>query len=344
METQTLTGKRALFKHMPGLSSIVQPLDILQLPSPVKEEKELAALWSLQSLHVKRDDLVCDIYGGSKARMLEYFFARAQAQKKDAVASMGPYVSHQFLGISAFAKALGYRSLGVLAPQPAHQEIDHYKEMYEQAGASTIRCKHYINIPSAYLKTRLNGFPGKLPYWIPAGGNSAYGVIALVDAAFEFVRQVKEGILPMPQDIVVPTGTCATAAGLYLGFSILKFPVRLVAVRMVPMTWTSAAKLKTTAKKGLALLRKAGFKDEVQWGELLWLNDYAGPGYGEINPLASAAMGDVQQHGSFRTEITYTGKTLAVFKNPLLHSRRVVFWNTYSAINPGEKLEAGYGL
>ena len=138
----------------------------------------------------------------------------------------------------------------------------------------------------------------------------------------------------MPQDVVVPTGTCATVAGLYLGFSILQLPIRVVAVRMVPMLWTNSNKLKKTALKGLKILRQAGFKEKVNWGELLWVNDHADPGYGLSNPLAEQAMEDVKQHGTFRTEITYTGKTLALFKTKTLVNRKVVFWNTYSAVDP----------
>lgn len=322
---------RGLFTHIKALDKFVTPLNLLQRPSAISEEKELAETWSLASLHVKRDDLLSPIYGGSKSRMIEYFLGRAKMQQKETVATMGPLVSHQMLGIGAHAKVLGMECKGVLAPQPFNEEIEKYKAYYNTAEINTIRCKHYINIPLAYFKTR---WGSKNTFWVPPGGNDPYGVLALVDAVFEFAKQIEDGEIPMPQDIVIATGTCATAAGLYLGISMLKLPIRIVAVRVVPMLWTSSNKLIKTAKKGLKVLREAGFKEEIEWGELLWVNDHAAPGYGISNPAADEAMEDVRKYSNFRTEITYTGKSLAVFKTDTLKNRRVVFWNTYSAVEP----------
>lgn len=320
-----------LFNEVRGLSQLVKPLDFLHRPSPITEEKRLCALWDLKTLHIKRDDLLSTVYGGSKTRMLEYFFGRAKMQGKNTVASMGPYVSHQMLGIGTYAKELGMDCRGILAPQPDHEEIQRYKTYYDHAGIQSFRCKNYFQIPVSYIKAR---WGKRNTYWIPPGGNDPYGVLALVDAAFEFAEQINSGLIPMPQDVVVPTGTCATAAGLYLGFSMLKLPIRVVAVRMVPMLWTSSKKLINTAKKGLKVLRQAGYQEKINWGELLWVNDHAYPGYGLSNDIAEEAMAEVRSYGNFRTELTYTGKSLAIFKGDLLRNRKVVFWNTYSAVDP----------
>jgi D-cysteine desulfhydrase len=327
---------RVLFDKIKGLNKLILPLDLVQRPSPISNIEKLAELWSLDSLHIKRDDLLSPIYGGSKSRMIEYFLGQAKAQGKTSVASMGPFISHQLLGIGAYAKVLGMECRGTLVTQPDNDEIERYMELYAKADIKTIRCNKYYHVPLAYIKTR---WGKKNSFWVPPGGNDSLGVLALVDAAFEFAAQIKKGEVPMPQDIVVPTGTCATAAGLYLGFSMLNLPIRIVAVRVVPMLWTSSKKLLRTAKKGLKVLREAGFEDEVKWGELLWVNDHADPGYGLSNKLADAAMADVENHGDFRTETTYTGKTLGIFKNETLKGRKVVFWNTYSAVDPNYKVQ-----
>lgn len=335
METQ-LVHPRKLFDKIKGLDQLIVPLDLIQRPSPITEGKELAKLWSLESLHIKRDDLLSPIYGGSKSRMIEYFLGKAKAQGNTSIGSMGPFVSHQMLGIGVYAKVIGMECRGVLVTQPKSEEIERYEELYASADIKTIRCNKYYHVPFAYIKTR---WGKKNTFWIPPGGNDSLGVLALVDAAFEFAKQIKEGKVPMPDDIVVPTGTCATAAGLYLGFSILNLPIRIVAVRVVPMLWTSPKKLLKTAKKGLKVLNEAGFNDIVKWGELLWVNDHAEPGYGLSNKLAEAAMVDIEKKGDFRTEITYTGKTLGIFKTDTLKGRKVVFWNTYSAVDPNFKTQ-----
>ena len=138
----------------------------------------------------------------------------------------------------------------------------------------------------------------------------------------------------MPDDVVVATGTCATAAGLLLGFAIAGLKVRVVAVRMVPKIVTGPRKMRRLAEQTLELLRKHGFDGPVNWGESLWVDAHAGPGYGLDNALGKQAADDVAASGYFRTETTYTGKTLGLLASKALAGRRVLFWNTCSAVDP----------
>ncbi len=321
-----------LEEQVPGLPKEVTPVEFLDLPTPVLEERRLARYWGLRSLHVKRDDLTSTLYGGSKSRMLEYFLGQAIARKKTSVATMGPHISHQALGIAVYANKLGLKSYAVLAPQPAQTEEQlRYQSMYRRWHMDTLHCNHYFSVPWAYLRTRLRR---DKPYWIPAGGNDPLGILAIVEGALELAADIVRRRLPLPDDIVVPTGTCATAAGVYLGMALARLPVRVVAVRMVPQLWTSPNKLRHCANKTLALLRRAGFNEPVNWGDLLWVGEHFPPGYGLSNPRADAAIKDVANLSALRTETTYTGKSWAVFKTDLLQNRRVVFWNTYSAVDP----------
>ncbi len=156
-----------------------------------------------------------------------------------------------------------------------------------------------------------------------------------MEGALEVARAVRQGEIQKPDDVVVATGTCATAAGLYLGFAMARLPVRLVAVRVVPMIVSGPGKMKGMANKALKLLRQLGYTEEPQWGDLLWVNDCAAPGYSMANEQAHTAMADVRQGGDFRTDVAYTGKTLGIFRtNVLQGGRRVLFWNTLSGVDP----------
>src|SRR3546814_20441156 len=104
----------------------------------------------------------------------------------------------------------------------------------------------------------------------------------------------------MPDDVVVPTGTCATAAGVYLGFALAGLPVRVVAVRMVPMVITGPGKLRRIAAKTDRLLRRHGLTIPARWGDLLWVDAFAGPRYGIADPPAERAVQDVGPHAGFR--------------------------------------------
>jgi D-cysteine desulfhydrase len=327
-------SRRLLHERAPGLDALVYPIDLVQRPTPVVEEAALAARWGQGELWVKRDDLTNPLYGGSKVRNLEFFLGRARRLGAEAVATMGPYGSHQVLATAVFGRAEGFLTRGLLTPQPIVREIDLNARLLPAFGMDVIRCSSFASVPWNMAKARLSRLGRSRPYWIPPGSNHPLGVMGVVEGALEVVEAVRDGRMPMPDDVVVPTGTCATAAGVYLAFAMAGLPVRVVAVRMVPMIVTGPGKMKRMAEETLSLLRLHGFTGTVRWGDLLWVDGCAGPGYGLSNPLADRAKRDVGEAGSFRTETTYTAKSLAYLAGGGLGNRRVLFWNTYSAVDP----------
>lgn len=325
---------RLLTAMVPGLDAMYKPLDLVHRPTPVSHETSLAGCWNLADLWVKRDDLSSPVYGGSKVRNLEYFFGDAIAKGANSVATMGPLGSHQVLATATFGRLNGLHTRALLTPQPNVNEAGLNKRLLPALGMDFQRCERFIDVPLAFLRIRYARHQGMRPYWIPPGSHHPIGVLGVIEGAMEIVAAIKNGELSMIDDIVVPTGTCATAAGVWLGLAMAGLPVRVVAVRMVPMMITGPGKMKKLAMKTLALLRQAGYSQDLQFGEILWLDDFAGPGYGQSNPDAEQAARDVASASDFRTEITYIAKTLAMFRRQTLQGRRVLFWNTYSAVDP----------
>jgi D-cysteine desulfhydrase len=117
-------SRRLLHELAPGLDGFVSPVDLVQRPTPVIEEAALAARWGQAELWVKRDDLTNPLYGGSKVRNLEFFLGRARKLGVEAVATMGPYGSHQVLATAVFGRQQGFLTRGLLTPQAAVREID----------------------------------------------------------------------------------------------------------------------------------------------------------------------------------------------------------------------------
>lgn len=325
---------RPLFELAPQLYKYVSPLDLAELPTGVRDEASLAQSWGLKSLHIKCDDQTSSIYGGSKLRNLEYFLGHARSLGIPGIVTMGPYGSHQALATAVYGERLGFKTRAVLTPQPEVRESALNEKMLSRFGMEVYRCKGFLNVPAAYLRARYKKLAGERPYWIPPGSAHPFGVLGVVEGALEVAASIRAGELEMPDDVVVATGTCATAAGLYLGFAIAGLPVRVVAVRVVPMFVSGERKLRKMAKQTLDILQSGGLQVSPKWGELLWIDSHAAPGYGLANPEALAVMEEVKRHGSFRTDVTYTGKTLALFRTSTLAERRVLFWNTYSARDP----------
>jgi D-cysteine desulfhydrase len=328
----THNSPRLLDGLVPGLADVVRPVDLVDRPTPVSCEPALATRWGLGELWVKRDDLTSPVYGGSKVRNLEFFLGAARGQGATDIATMGPLGSHQVLATATFGAYLGLRTRALLVPQEPVREVAVNARLLPALGMELIRCEHFHQVPLGYLRVRLKRRAST--YWIPPGSKHPLGVLGVVEGTLELAAAIRNGTVPCPEDVVVPTGTCATVAGVYLGLALAGLPIRVVAVRMVPMLITGAGKLRRLAAETLTLLRRAGYRGEPRWGEVLWLDDYAAPGYSRGNPGAERAMEDVAALSDFRTELTYTGKSLALFAKGGLAGRRVVFWNTYSATDP----------
>ena len=325
---------RLLTEMVPGLDAMYKPVDLVQRPTPISHETSLAARWNLQELWVKRDDLSSPIYGGSKVRNLEYFFGDAIAKGASSVATMGPLGSHQVLATATFARIHGLHARALLTPQPNVHEAGLNKLLLPALGMEFLRCERFLDVPMAFLRIRYSRHKGQRPYWIPPGSHHPIGVLGVIEGALEIAAAIRSGELPMIDDIVIPTGTCATASGVWLGLAMAGLPIRVVAVRMVPMMITGPGKMKKLAMKTLALLRQAGYTKEPQFGEILWVDEFAAPGYGQSNADADEAAKEVAEASNFRTETTYISKTLAMFRKSTLQGRRVLFWNTYSAVDP----------
>jgi D-cysteine desulfhydrase len=329
-----MTSTRLLSQLVPGLDAMFKPMDLVVRPTPLTQEKKLATRWNLQELWIKRDDLSSPVYGGSKVRNLEYFLGDALTKGASSVATMGPLGSHQVLATATFGRLHGLHTRALLTPQPNVHEAALNQRLLPALGMEFIRCERFIDVPMGFLRIRYRKHEGQRPYWIPPGSHHPIGVLGVIEGALEIAASMKSGELPAIDDIVVPTGTCATAAGLWLGLAMAGLPVRVVAVRMVPMMITGTAKMKKLAMKTLALLRQAGYTGEPKFGDILWVDEFAAPGYGQSNTEAEQAARDVAMASNFRTETTYIAKTLAMFRQYTLQGRRVVFWDTYSAVDP----------
>ena len=328
---------RLLSAMVPGLDAMYKPVDLVQRPTPLTREASLAASWQLADLWIKRDDLSSTVYGGSKVRNLEYFFGDAIAKGASSVATMGPLGSHQVLATATFGRLNGLHTRALLTPQPNVHEAGLNQRLLPALDMEFLRCERFIDVPLAFWRIRYTRHQGQRPYWIPPGSHHPIGVLGVIEGALEVAAAIKSGELPMVDDIVIPTGTCATAAGVWLGIAMAGLPIRTVPVRMVPMMITGPGKMKKLAMKTLTLLRQAGYTAEPQFGEILWVDDFAGPGYGQSNAAAEQAARDVasaSESSNFRTETTYIAKTLAMFRHSTLQGRRVLFWNTYSAVDP----------
>ena len=325
---------REIFERAPGLAKRVRPLDIAAVPTAISEEPALALAWGLASLHVKRDDATSPLYGGSKVRALEYLLGRARSRGTSIVTTWGPWGSHHVLAAAVFARQAGLRLTAITFPQPPGREVELNDRLLPDLVTKISRCGTFAHLAARLSCARLWALLDPRRGWVPAGGTSTLGILRMVEAALEVAAQIRQGVLEQPDDVLLAAGSCGTASGLLLGFALAELPVRVVAVRVVPRIAASSRKIETLARRTRGLLRRAGCSSKMAFGPLLFLEAFAGEGYGRASGESLAVVELVHRTGSFRCENTYTGKSLSALQAGVLRNRRVLFWNTYSAVDP----------
>jgi D-cysteine desulfhydrase len=173
------------------------------------------------------------------------------------------------------------------------------------------------------------------PYFIMVGGTSRLGAIGHVNAALELSDQVANGLIPEPDVVFVPLGTCGTATGMIVGLKLAGLRTRVVAVRVADPFPANATMVRLIAQDVANFLHASDPtipRLEITTGDFDVLPEYFGPGYGHPTAPGEAAVRAASPR--LVLETTYTGKTLAAC---LDHCRRasaqsnVLFWNTFSS-------------
>ena len=317
-------------------------------PTPVERLTGLEGMLPAGDLFIKRDDRSSDAYGGNKVRKLEFILAEALKRKKRHTVTFGYAGSNHSLAVAVFAKRLGLEPISLHIPQPNAKYVR--KNLLLQASLGT-ELRHYPNLPSIYLGTVLIIgkcllTTGKLPFIIPPGGSNEVGMLGMVGAVFELQGQIDDGLLPEPDLLYVPLGSCGTAAGIALGVKALGWKTRIRAIRV---SGRKEASFRTVRKLFDGTAKRLGrllpeFPD-VTLGEEDFevYQEYLGQGYAHFTKEGMEAVRRLQESDGLRLEGTYSGKAMAALiddgRKGKLAGKVTLFWNTYNSVDFEDKIE-----
>jgi D-cysteine desulfhydrase len=205
-----------LFDRFPRLADIPH-LSLRQAPTPVVRAG--ANLW------IKRDDLTADPIGGNKVRALEFLLAPFRNGR---VITGGSRGSTHVLASALHARGLGLDILAASWPQ----EMNPVARLVDTRIESETNRRHFRSPVTAALWLTWQSWRGRNV--IPAGGTSPLGILGHVNAGMELAVQVRAGLLPEPERVVVPLGTGGTVAGLAVGLALGGLRSRVIGARVVP--------------------------------------------------------------------------------------------------------------
>jgi D-cysteine desulfhydrase len=327
-----LSAPFQLARFCPGFADIA-PVPLSDRPTPVRAEPGLARALGLGALLVKREDLSSRVYGGAKVRNLEFLLGAAERAGARGVVTLGAAGSHHVLTTAIFARARGLAVRAVLFPQPSTREVEENARILPALGVEVWCLRSLLAVPWAWWRARRRPLGGALPHVIAPGGTSPLGVLGAAEAFLEVVTLLEAGEVPRPECVVVPAGSGGTLAGILAGRALVASDLEVIGVRVVPRVVVGPLRVRRQARRALALLEALGAPALVPAAPG-WISDAAGPGYARPTDEADRWTRVTQAEAGFRAETTYTGKALAALARPALRGRRVLFWNTFSAVDP----------
>ena len=299
-------------------------------PSPLTPAPRLVdALGGGFELWLKREDLLPLAFGGNKLRNLEFLVGAALADGADALVTSGRrWSNHARLTAAAGARA-GLEVHLVLSGPPAADVGPNARveallgaTVHQLATAERAERETAVERVATDLRGR-----GRRPYVIGVGGSGPLGALGQGLAALELLEQL-EPLGGHPDDVVLPSATGGTQAGILVGLragGAANARVRGMVVARPP------DELRPEIERlagGVATLLDV---PPPAAGEIELEPSTLGAGYGVPSPQAEEAARLLARTEGVIVDPVYTAKALggllALARRGELAGRRVVFWH-----------------
>jgi D-cysteine desulfhydrase len=333
-----------LFDMFPATASLVPWRPLGRLDTPVEALPVLDGAADVR-LFIKRDDRTSDVYGGNKVRKLEHILADAALLGRRTLITTGGAGTNHGLATALHAGALGFDVRLVVFHQPVTEQVRRNVRGFVHAGA---RVEYAGGEAAALYRVRQAWreaqAAGEAPYFVMPGGSSRLGAVGYVNAALELAAQVRAGVLPEPDRIFVPLGSCGTAAGLVVGCRLAGLRSRVMAVRVTTPLMANSMAVRYLAGDVLRWLRQSGGVPDVTLGgdSLDVVTDQHGAGYGHPTEAGAAAAEWLAPRAP--ADPSYSAKALAACLDYCRRSARpgetVLYWHTSNAAAFPESADA----
>lgn len=332
-----------LFEYNTNLEKAIPYVQLASLPTPIYECYGLETTLGHPHIFVKRDDLTAggqNLYGGNKVRKLEFLLGDALAHNAKRIITFGCTGSNHALATACYSHQLGLDCLLMLKHQP-NSAVVRQNLLLDTYFGATIELFPNNQKRAAALKTLLA--EDKESYFFPTGGSVGLGALGYVNAALELRDQIHNGLLPYPDYIYVPVGSCGTVAGLLLGLQLAELNCHIIAVVVEPAEDPNVFKNRTEQlfKDANQLLHKAhttiALYDFPQ-DQITFNHEFKGPNYGVLIPEAQDAINLAETTEKITLEGTYSAKGLAAIKKDIAEDKinknqTILWWNTYCGLD-----------
>ncbi len=328
-----------IFQRFPQLSKSIPWLPLGQFPTPVESLTNLGKHLGLESLWIKRDDLSGKLYGGNKVRMLEFVLAEAKKREAELLIAYSALGSNWPLACVVYAKLQGWSTDVFFLPYPMDNVKRQNLELINELSHKVYSAKSKFTFPFLLYSHLVRSGKAGSVYLTPPGGVSPTTTLGYVNAALELQNQHEKGELPIPDFIFCPLGSGGTAAGISIGLTMIGWPTRVIAVRVVDFIVANKFTLNLLIRRTLKLMKRNGVNlPSRNWGSNFRIeHNYIGKGYSRPTDLGEQSIELFKSRESQLLDSTYTGKTFApiieLSKDDQFRSKHILFWQTLNSRN-----------
>jgi 1-aminocyclopropane-1-carboxylate deaminase/D-cysteine desulfhydrase-like pyridoxal-dependent ACC family enzyme len=369
-----------IFRYVPKIAEMVARAPLANYPTPITEMRLDLSDYSDSNngrtslpheltIHVKREDLASNVYGGVKVRTLEFLIgcAKAAQMRKDptvrpVVWTIGAPGSNHALACASFSEKAGIVP-GFIAQTPQYSYSTSRVNLSSTLSLKgRVRCMFNLSWKFHFSRTMYSILRDGNSYVMTGGGANPVGSLGHVGAGLELAEQIERKECPEPTDLFVTFGSGCTTAGLCVGIVLARhfkigfrrnledFTLHATVIHPDITRMVGTQLIKRIAHQSLDLLREAGIPDlrpelDAVLSRVIISTKYIGNGYGHPTWKGRQARKAFEKSANSPVlDTSYAEKGAARMLDFLrnefkrspesLRNRSVVFWASKSPVLP----------
>src|SRR5262245_18287410 len=257
-------------------------LRLAHLPTPLDEAPRFAERVGVGRVLIKRDDCTGLLFGGNKARHIEFLLADALRGRCDVIVWGAGIQSNNCRQTAAACAKLGLECRLFLSRTTHDDDLQGNLLLDHLVGAHVELVDAPMGEPMLrLLQDRAEGLraAGRRPYvWDEEHGAPLAAVSYLLCMA-ELLEQVRQrGLQPTA---LYAAAAGPTGAGLALGRAVLGLPWRLRLIAPIRWPWDTPQKMADVAGRAAAIV---GLPHRLSRDDVSLSEDFIGPAYGAVTP------------------------------------------------------------
>ncbi|MEJ2506958.1 MAG: pyridoxal-phosphate dependent enzyme [Ignavibacteriaceae bacterium] len=277
---------------------------LANLPTPVEQLN-----FRNRKFFIKRDDYTGTDFSGNKIRKLEYLLYEAKRKKADIIFTCGGEQSNHCRATVSAAARLGIKTKLFLWGKDSNSaEGNLFLSKMFGAEISFLNKRNYENVNEIMFEEKENlDKKNKRVYVIPEGGSTTLAIWGYISFIHELKKQVDKRKV---NGMLLAAGTGGTAAGILVGASLFKLPLKIFTINVLYNKGEITNKILQLTE---GIISEYKLKCRIKESDLEIIDGYSKEGYKNFNGDKIALVSDLAKETGILLDPAYTGKAFTAY-------------------------------